>query len=67
MEILVKDDPVFRNIHQKYIDFSTEKKIRMAYEAREKNAGLKSFCFLQPNGKVEKKVKKKLCTKLLSQ
>ncbi len=36
MEILVKDDPVFRNIHQKYVDSSTDKKMRMADEAREK-------------------------------
>ncbi|PIE03807.1 MAG: hypothetical protein CSA81_00400 [Acidobacteria bacterium] len=36
MEVLVKEDPVFGCVHQKYVDFSEDKKMRLAYEAREK-------------------------------
>ncbi len=36
MEILLKDNPVLTSAHQKYIHFTEDKELRMAYEAREK-------------------------------
>lgn len=37
MEILLKDDPIFARVYEKYSHFSEDKELRMAYEAREKH------------------------------